>query len=79
MDQIHQIFLFSDAQHLCLGRFGEFFIQITFNNGQAYLNFVGLKEKLLVVVPLAIFGVIIFGFAVYNTVCKNTSTSIIDC
>ncbi len=31
----------------------------------------GLRSKLFVVLPLAIFGVIVFGVAVYNTICKH--------
>ena len=39
----------------------------------------GVKEKLVVVIPLAIFGTVIFGFALYNTICKNANVSLIDC
>lgn len=35
--------------------------------------------KIFVVVPLIIFAVVIFGFAVYNTVCKNSSVIVLDC
>jgi hypothetical protein len=39
----------------------------------------GLKSKLFVVLPLAIFGTIIFGFAVYNTLCKNAYVDFFNC
>ena len=39
----------------------------------------GLKSNLLIIVPLAVFGAIIFGFGVYNTVCKNSNLGIFDC
>jgi len=39
---------------------------------------VGLKEKLLVVIPLAIFAIIIWGFDIFNKICKNAN-SIFDC
>jgi len=39
---------------------------------------VGLKEKLLVVIPLAIFGIVILGFDLFIKICKNAN-SIFDC
>lgn len=39
----------------------------------------GLKSKVFVVIPLAIFAAIIFGFGIYNTICKNSNLSLIDC
>jgi len=39
----------------------------------------GLKTKLLIVLPLAIFAIIIFGFAVYNTACKNSNFDFFGC
>jgi len=39
----------------------------------------GLGTKIFVVLPLAIFAAIIFGFAIYNTICKNSSVALIDC
>lgn len=39
----------------------------------------GLKTKLFVVLPLIVFGCIVFGFAVYNTICKNSSVALLDC
>lgn len=37
------------------------------------------RSNLLVIVPLAAFGALIFGFGIYNTVCKNTSLWVLDC
>lgn len=39
----------------------------------------GLMTKAFVVTPLAIFAAIIFGFAIYNTLCKNSSVAILNC
>lgn len=39
----------------------------------------GLKSKIFVVMPLAIFAAIIFGFGIYNTICKNSNIALIDC
>ncbi len=39
----------------------------------------GLMTKIFVVLPLAIFGAIIFGYAIYNTICKNSSVITLDC
>jgi hypothetical protein len=36
----------------------------------------GLKTKILVLIPLAIFAAIILGFGMYNTICKNTLVGI---
>lgn len=35
--------------------------------------------KIFVVGPLIIFAAVIFGFAIYNTVCKNSSVIVLDC
>lgn len=35
--------------------------------------------KVFVVLPLAAFAAIIFGFAIYNTICKNSSVALLDC
>ena len=32
----------------------------------------GLKTKIFILVPLAIFGAIILGFGMYNTLCKDS-------
>ena len=37
------------------------------------------RSNLLVIVPLAAFGAIIFGFGLYNTICKNTGLWMLDC
>lgn len=39
----------------------------------------GLATKVFVVIPLMAFAAVIFGFAIYNTVCKNASVAIVDC
>lgn len=39
----------------------------------------GLRTNVLVLVPLAAFAAVIFGFGIYNTVCKNSHVRIIDC
>lgn len=39
----------------------------------------GLKTKVFVLVPLAAFAAVVFGFGVYNTVCKNAHVRLIDC
>lgn len=39
----------------------------------------GLKTKLLVVLPLAVFAAVIFGFGFYNTICKNSYVNLFDC
>ncbi len=39
----------------------------------------GLKSNLLIIVPMAVFGAIIFGFGIYNTLCKNSSVPFFDC
>ena len=38
-----------------------------------------LASKVFVVIPLMVFAGIIFGFAIYNTLCKNASVALIDC
>ena len=40
---------------------------------------VGLKTKVFVVGPLAAFAAVVFGFAVYNTVCKNAHVNLLNC
>jgi hypothetical protein len=32
----------------------------------------GLKTKIFVLIPLALFGAIILGFGMYDTLCKNS-------
>jgi hypothetical protein len=32
----------------------------------------GIKTKVFVLVPLAVFAAIILGFGMYNTLCKNS-------
>jgi hypothetical protein len=39
----------------------------------------GLKTKIFIIFPLAVFGAIIFGFAIYNTICKNATVAFFDC
>jgi len=39
----------------------------------------GLKTKIFILIPLIVFGVIIFGTALYMEICKNSSLSLIDC
>jgi hypothetical protein len=39
----------------------------------------GLKTKIFIITPLIIFGVIVFGTALYMEICKNSSLAIIDC
>ena len=41
--------------------------------------FMGIMTKAFVVAPLAVFAAIIFGFAIYNTLCKNSSVAILNC
>ncbi len=39
----------------------------------------GMKSNLLIVLPMAIFGAIILGFGIYNTICKNANVTLFDC
>ena len=39
----------------------------------------GIYTKVLVVLPLVAFAVVIFGFGVYNTICKNSLVAFFDC
>lgn len=39
----------------------------------------GLRTKIFVLVPLIIFAAIIFGFGMYNTICKNAHVNLLDC
>ena len=39
----------------------------------------GRMTNAFVVLPLAAFAAIIFGFAIYNTLCKNSSIAILNC
>jgi len=39
----------------------------------------GLKTKIFIIIPLAVFGALIFGFGIYNTICKNTTLALLDC
>ncbi len=36
----------------------------------------GLKTKIFVVIPLAVFAAVIFGFGLYNTLCKNSNVQL---
>jgi len=36
----------------------------------------GLKTKIFILIPLALFAAIILGFGMYNTICKNTVVGI---
>ena len=36
----------------------------------------GLKANIFVIVPLAVFAAVIFGFGLYNTLCKNSNVSL---
>jgi len=36
----------------------------------------GRKTNILILVPLSIFASIIFGFGIFNTVCKNANIPI---
>lgn len=36
----------------------------------------GLKTKIFILVPLALFAATILGFGMYNTICKNTVVGI---
>ena len=47
--------------------------------GAAGMHAVGLMTKAFVVAPLAAFAAIVFGFAVYNTVCKNSHINLLNC
>ena len=50
-----------------------------FYMGAAGMHAVGLMTKAFVVAPLAAFAAIVFGFAVYNTVCKNSHINLLNC
>jgi len=39
----------------------------------------GLKTKIFIIIPLAVFGALIFGFAIYMEICKNSSFALLDC
>jgi hypothetical protein len=39
----------------------------------------GLKTKIFILIPLIVFGALIFGFAMYMEICKNSGLAIIDC
>ena len=40
---------------------------------------VGLKTNAFIVGPLALFAAVVFGFALYNTVCKNAHINLFNC
>ena len=40
---------------------------------------VGLRTNAFIVAPLAAFAAIVFGFAIYNTVCKNSHINLLNC
>ena len=50
-----------------------------FYMGAPHASPVGLATKVLVVGPLAVFAAVVFGFAVYNTVCKNAHINLLNC
>lgn len=39
----------------------------------------GILTKVFVLIPLIIFAVVIFGFGMYNTICKNSNVDIFGC
>ena len=39
----------------------------------------GLKTKVFIVGPLAFFAAVVFGFAFYNTICKNAHINLFNC
>ena len=39
----------------------------------------GLRTKVFILIPLIIFGGIVFGFGMYNTICKNAHINLLDC
>lgn len=39
----------------------------------------GRMTKIFVLVPLTVFAVIIFGFGIYNTLCKNAHINLFGC
>ncbi|ABK77620.1 hypothetical protein CENSYa_0988 [Cenarchaeum symbiosum A] len=39
----------------------------------------GLKTNLLIVAPLGAAAVLVFGVAIYNTICKNTHINLFNC
>ena len=39
----------------------------------------GLLTKVFIIIPLAAFAAIIFGFGIYNTVCKNAHVNLFGC
>ena len=75
---IRQSLIDPNAQHFRFWEIWRILSKIRLNYGRCSGFSMGLKEKLLVVVPLAIFGIIIFGFAIFNIICKN-GNSIFDC
>jgi len=38
-----------------------------------------LKTKVFILIPLAVFGALVFGIAIYNTLCKNSLTTFLNC
>ncbi len=64
-------FEFGGFDDCCI--FGLNFIFILLHFGMS------LKSNLLVVLPLAIFGAIVFGIAIYNTICKNAFIDFFNC
>ena len=47
--------------------------------GAVRMQAVGLRTNAFIVAPLAVFAAIVFGFAVYNTVCKNSHINLLSC
>jgi hypothetical protein len=39
----------------------------------------GLKTKIFIIIPLIVFGAIIFGFGMYNTLCKDAVMAFLGC
>ncbi len=43
------------------------------------MGIMGIKTKLFIILPLIVFAAIIYGFATYNTLCKNSNINLLDC
>ncbi len=39
----------------------------------------GRLTKIFVLVPLIVFAGVIFGFGMYNTICKNAHINLLNC
>ena len=51
----------------------------TFYMNAACLPAVGLRANAFIVAPLAVFAAVVFGFAFYNTICKNAHVNLFNC